>query len=434
MKLRLIVFILLTLSLSACSFSLAEDITPPPDYKSPAPPPTATPAPATATAAPGAALEGTPVTDASLLTTAAGMGMVTGSVVNGSGGALPADLTVALRGFDHALDASGPQEVVNVSASVQPDGSFLFEDIELLEGRIFLAQVDYNDISFGSSPATVEGGITQLALSPVKIYDTTTDVTALQLEQAHIYFDFSTAGVLQMYEVYVITNSSDKAIVVAGGAKGLPFIELPAGAENIGFQLTDDSAPLFAASAGFAILPSDQYYGFVAFFTLPYEKKLELTQPFVLSTPSVTFFVPEGVKVKSDQLTDNGVQDFQGTNYHVYVASNLEAGSMLTLTISGKPHAAAPGVVGADSRQNLLIGVGAFGVVLILAGIWLYWRDRTRPADDEEAEGESEFEDAGGALDAIIALDDLHHAGKLPDDVYQQRRAELKERLKEIAQ
>ena len=33
-------------------------------------------------------------------------------------------------------------------------------------------------------------------------------------------------------------------------------------------------------------------------------------------------------------------------------------------------------------------------------------------------------------MDAIIALDDLHRAGKLSDEAYQQRRNELKEELK----
>jgi len=35
-------------------------------------------------------------------------------------------------------------------------------------------------------------------------------------------------------------------------------------------------------------------------------------------------------------------------------------------------------------------------------------------------------------MDAIIALDDLHRAKKIPDEAYQARRAELKEQLKEI--
>ena len=34
-------------------------------------------------------------------------------------------------------------------------------------------------------------------------------------------------------------------------------------------------------------------------------------------------------------------------------------------------------------------------------------------------------------MDAILALDDLYKEGKLPEDAYLERRAELKRRLKE---
>jgi hypothetical protein len=36
-------------------------------------------------------------------------------------------------------------------------------------------------------------------------------------------------------------------------------------------------------------------------------------------------------------------------------------------------------------------------------------------------------------MDAILALDDLHRAGKINEEAYQGRRAELKEILKKMA-
>ena len=54
-------------------------------------------------------------------------------------------------------------------------------------------------------------------------------------------------------------------------------------------------------------------------------------------------------------------------------------------------------------------------------------------ADDFEEEEADEFETAEEVMDAIIALDDLHRAKKIPDEAYQARREELKERLKELA-
>jgi hypothetical protein len=96
----------------------------------------------------------------------------------------------------------------------------------------------------------------------------------------------------------------------------------------------------------------------------------------------------------------------------------------------------------ASTQSELVIGIGAFGVVLIIAGVWLYRQRRNRPEDDlEEEEEGAEADEAEVAavqdtpdtlLDAIVALDDLYQAGQLPDAAYQQRRAELKARLKAL--
>ena len=59
----------------------------------------------------------------------------------------------------------------------------------------------------------------------------------------------------------------------------------------------------------------------------------------------------------------------------------------------------------------------------------MYLRDRSRI--EEKDEEEDEFEDSESVLDAIIALDDLHRAGKLNDEAYHNRRDELKAKLKE---
>ena len=69
-------------------------------------------------------------------------------------------------------------------------------------------------------------------------------------------------------------------------------------------------------------------------------------------------------------------------------------------------------------------------MALIAVGFVLYARERRRrPVDLKEPE----FESPDGVLDAILALDDLHQAGKISDEAYRARRAELKEMLKAMA-
>ena len=50
-----------------------------------------------------------------------------------------------------------------------------------------------------------------------------------------------------------------------------------------------------------------------------------------------------------------------------------------------------------------------------------------------QAAGEAGFDSPDEVMDAILALDDLHRAGKITDEAYQARRADLKGILKDIA-
>jgi len=113
---------------------------------------------------------------------------------------------------------------------------------------------------------------------------------------------------------------------------------------------------------------------------------------------------------------------------------SVNAGERLTFSVSGTPRetdAFSTSAPGAASNQNLLIGAGALGIALILAGAWMYLRDRNRVEDASiENREDDEFESSEDVIDAIIALDDLHRARKITEAAYQKRRAELKEILK----
>jgi len=132
-------------------------------------------------------------------------------------------------------------------------------------------------------------------------------------------------------------------------------------------------------------------------------------------------------------VTDLGVQAVENFNFQIYEIDSVKAGEKVKLTISGTPKetttATAPAEV--TSNKNLLIGAGAVGVALILAGAWMYLRDRNRAEDSDRGESKGdEFESAEDVMDAILALDDLNRAKKISDEAYQKRRAELKEVLK----
>jgi len=117
--------------------------------------------------------------------------------------------------------------------------------------------------------------------------------------------------------------------------------------------------------------------------------------------------------------------------------NGIGAGESLKLSVSGTPKestdtASTSTTPAASTNRNLLLGAGALGVALILAGGWMYLRDRKRGDETDESDSiEDEFETSEDVIDAIIALDDLHRARKISDEAYQKRRTELKDILKE---
>ncbi|WKZ35998.1 MAG: cytochrome c [Anaerolineales bacterium] len=361
---------------------------------------------------------------------AASAGRIRGVIDNQTGADLPSELKVTLRGFDHGTDPSaGPQEFINIEVTVSPDGTYVFEIGEIVERQIYIAELELNGLKYQSEFGVVPAGTTELTLPSIVVYATTEDYSELKIESLQIFFDLAGENTAQIFAVYTISNISDKTILVKiGDGQTVPFIAFPEGASGLGYEATQDSAAFVPTADGFAMPPSDVSYGLIAFASIPKEKEITISQPALLSISKLTLFLPEGVEAKGSTLTDTGIQPIQNTNFHVYDGSAVEKGGSIEFTLSGKPTqtAVAPNIT---QNQTLLIGIGALGVALILAGVWMYRRDSKKEEEFEE-EQEQEFDDAESIMDAIIALDELHRAGKLPDQAYKQRRTDLKDALK----
>lgn len=367
---------------------------------------------------------------------APGLGTVVGRIRNGSGENLPAGLTVTLYGFDHNAEpeaGAGAGEAVTRTTRAGADGAFRFEAVELPTERIFYAEVEYQGVPFRSELALADPGGAELTLPELTVYESTTESNALVTEELFVFTEFNADGSVRIFEQFYISNRSDRVVLVETDGTAIPILPMPDGITGLAFQPTQDSAPLLPTENGFALPPSGDPYGIIAFYTLPYEKKLELALPLALPVASVSVVVPEGVKVASEQLVDGGVREMQpGVRFQVYSGEVPDPSSALEMTISGAVRAAS-GSGSPQENQPLLIGIGAFGIALIAAGAWLYLRDRGAGVEEygagEEADG---FESAEEIMDAIIALDDLHRAGKIPEEAYQARRAELKAGLKDL--
>ncbi len=376
---------------------------------------------------------GTPPAPVPVTAPAEQPGVISGQASNGSGGDLPPGLTVTLHGFDQ--DASGNfTEPVTLDTPLQADGTFVFRDVPVPAGRVFVAALAYSGVEYVSSPIYADGKRAAYDL-PITCYESTTDVSGLSVDRWHIFFNFEQPGVVQVIELLVISNPGNQTIVSASDTEPALAFSLPESASNLQFQNGESGDGRYVrTAAGFGDLapiePGIGEFQAVFAYDLPYEGALEFSRLLDLPVASAILMVPEGVRVKSDLLQKGEMRQFQGTDVMVYNSQALPVGATLQAKISGGP--AGFNLSNPDGQQRILVTVAAIGVLLVLAGVYLFWRDRSRSAGTVGAE--DDLPDADSLLDAIIALDDLHKSGSLPDDVYQARRSQLKERLRTLMQ
>lgn len=353
---------------------------------------------------------------------------IEGQITNPSGSAVPEGLKVTLIGF------SGMEQVSETSTSSDANGRYEFREVEIVPGTAFIVQVEMNGATFNSDILHPADITSESASLPVTVYDTISDVSELSVDRMHVFFDFSVEGKVQVVELYIFANPTGKVIVPAAQNQPVLTFSLPEGATNIQFDAGSLGDRYVKTSDGFGDLapipPAPQQHQVLFSYDLPYGRSLELALPLPMPVnAAVVMLPPGGVKLESEQLFAAGSRDVQGMTFQLYTATDLAAGSALRVRLSGK--ATPGGTTASGDLTGLLIGLGAFGVVLVGAGIWIF-RQRQSTAAPEENEVEETMESEDSLLDAILTLDDLYQAGKLPENAYLERRAELKERLKQL--
>ena len=371
-----------------------------------------------------------PVTTTTMVTVTEGSGVVQGTITNPSGGSELDGLAVNLHAFD------GMSLVYTATVQTQVDGSYRFEGVRVQKSWTFLTTVDYHGALYGSQLTTAEqdNGTVEL---PIQVYDTTTDASVLSVDRLHFFFEFLDQNTVRVVELYVISNPTEKTVI--GSSKGEPVTRftLPESAANLQFQEGELGGRYIKTDNGFgdtvSIQPGAGNYQLLFSYEMPYQRKLELTRPVTMNIQALVVLVPEGsVKVKGEGLQDSGTRDVQGVQYHMYNGNGLKAGSEIHLTVTGSPAGEGAELL-PGQNTNLIVGLGALGLVLILAGGWMYLRNRfaqqvREPVFQAVVNPDERPENI---MDAILALDDMYKDGKLPENAYIERRTELKGRLKE---
>lgn len=359
-------------------------------------------------------------------TSAATPSVVTGQVTNATLGRPLEDIEVRLQIFDASM-----QPVVERTTRTDAQGHFAFEDIEVTPGRTLLASVEYAGLSFNSDPYHMQASSSGQSIDlPITVYETTTDASVLRADRLHVFLDVPDSTRLQVVELLLFSNTGDRVLVGANPGEPVVRVKLPPSATNLQFEDGELGQRYVALDDGFGdTQPVYPGVGSQLLFAyeVPLSRKAQLAIPMPMPVDAAIVMAPQDVlQIQGADLQPMGTRDVQGITLQVFVAESIPAGAALEFSVSSRN--TLPWRLNVTSQTGLMLGVGAFLVVLGVLGFW-YWR-RTRPRPETSAP--TEPEDAVAILDAIIALDDLYRAGELSEEVYRARREELKARLRNL--
>ena len=324
-------------------------------------------------------------------------GSVIGRISNASAGAeLPEGLEVSLLGFD------GESEVYRESLALEGDGSFAFEGLEYVPGRLFFTAVEHEGLTYRSdvAHAAADGSAVEL---PITIYETSTDPSSLRVERLHLLFDFPSEDVLRVLEVWVLANDSDRVLVT-------PLqIALPDDAANLSFEQGTVGGRFELTNNGFVDLepipPGSGIDHLVFGFDLPISRSTDFDQVMLHPVDAVTVLIPpDGPKISG--LQERGIQDVGGIRMQSFNEIGLAEGDPLAFRVSAPP-------TSADFPAAAIVGAGALAVAaLVVARTW--FGARTKPQEPENY------------VQAIAELDDDYEAGHISEREWEERRESLK--------
>jgi mono/diheme cytochrome c family protein len=354
------------------------------------------------------------------------------AVSNGTGGAIvPEGLEVQIVAFD------GDVQTFDQIVAMDEDGKAELDGLDVVPGRIFGAITEYQGVQYFSSAGHMLEDDTTLDLD-LTIFETTPDIEPVQVDRLHVIFDFAVDGIVEVSELWIVSNSGDRTVVQRDGSNALP-IELPDGFSELRFGDELLASRVTPTEDGFVYhepIRPDEQAEVVFTFTLPYERSLNFVQPIDYPIEAVVLLTEDTApELSGSGLIDQGTRPMGELVLHTYTIDSLEPGSTLALNFQGRHPAAASNI----STTNLLIGAGVLVLTLALVlFIWQTWLRREEEQideDDTQPKQTSETTPTRTAiLKAIAELDDAFDAGDIAQEDYKQQRAALKGQLIELMQ
>ena len=374
-------------------------------------------------------------------------GVVSGKIVNKNDATKPvSDLEVML----HVLDQNQNELGMLHGKSVK-DGSFEIADVPFQSGMGYVIAVVYEGTTYYSNMAQAEAGKTSLNLD-VPVYESTTDLSKIQVDQMHVLFSFASDG-MDVKQLYALSNLGDRTVKdgidIPGknGAKAALQFPLPEKADFVNFQ-PQDEARFVKFPGGFVdaapLVPGQMSGQFIVGYLLPYTDPLTFQLKTVLPVQAVTLVVPKesGVKLKGPGLGEpEPVTAQDGQLFYLYKLQNISAGKTLDFTFDGKPvipksQTATPSTTNDSKQLPLFIGLGILGAALIGGGAFWWVRSSRREESEEDEVDTEEYSGLEAEFESLLAeiaqLDQCFERGELEEATYREKRGELMVQAKAV--
>lgn len=358
-----------------------------------------------------------------------------GVVTQGSPNAsLPDDIMVQLQ-YGDFLDVA---EVVDTTMNT--NGEFNFSDVPVLANSTYFAVAFYDGRAFLSDPLTTRDLQANNTVD-ITLYETTTAPNIVNLQSMELVLDhlnvpeLGTGIVTNQFSVY--NNPTDYVFHLAPEGQDVRvslLVSLPIGAVILDAQESHfipvqdqysliDTRPVYPGRHTVETSYFLPYVGDAQTVDILINNRFEGEVSIILAEPELEivsdiFTFDEEINLGSDEAPIMA---------KVYTGMvDLQPGDSVVFDIEGNINANTSNdanVVTQDQLLLILAVVGIIMVVLVIA-VMIFLRTSGNPNNPQQA------------IDRIVTeisqLEDLHEAGRINHDAFQQKRAELKQRLAEL--
>jgi hypothetical protein len=275
------------------------------------------------------------------------------------------------------------------------------------------------------------------------VYDSSDDPSTVSQSSLHRIIAFG-PGEMIVADVHIFVNEGDHTFIGQAGDDGQPQtveIALPAEARDPNFQPATVRQVGSAYLSSQPIIPGEETVVSVSYTILFNGDSLTLSTPLRYDVPVLNILAADqGETVSSEQLVDQGKQNFQGNNYQLLSGADLKAGESFVLEFGNldqlqltAPPSASTSDAAAQSAANLnqtvllwtLLGLG-----MVAIAFSLYYSNRTEFHVVQQTATLQREKDR--LLGKLKALETLYHSGEINEPAYQQVKNRNRAVLKQI--